>query len=297
MVALYGSVFAFIQLVFDYINYAMPISSDYLPTNPYDSGIPYEMAVFIVLGPLCIILLRIIHATIARDPSRAEIWVRRWALYLVLFVAGATLAGDLVALLYTFLSGNDITARFLLKVAIIFLVTGAGFLHFLADLGGYWAREQAKSKMVSIGVGMLGLLTIGAGFMIIGTPASARLYRLDDQKINDLQTLQYQIVTYWQHTQTAPKTLIDLNDSLSNVPLPVDPQTGQSYEYQFVDKNHFILCTTFNKAGFGRDMGSMAEPIGVGGPGINSNWQHDAGRVCFQREINPELYPPIKAAQ
>ena len=33
---------------------------------------------------------------------------------------------------------GDVTVRFLLKVLVVFLVIGAGFLHFLADLWGYW---------------------------------------------------------------------------------------------------------------------------------------------------------------
>lgn len=296
MIGLYGSVIAFIRLVFDYINYAMPNPLDYLPNNPYDSGIPYEMAVFIVLGPLCIILMRVIHGTIARDPSRADVWIRRWAVYLVLFVAGATLAGDLIALLYNFLAGNDITARFILKVLIVFLVAGAGFLHFLADLRGYWEHEPKKSLSVSIGVGVLGLVTIIAGFFIIGTPASARLYRYDDQKVTDLANIQNQIVSYWQYKQALPSTLTDLNDSLSSFTVPTDPQSSQAYEYHVTGKTSFTLCATFNKSENGTINYSVPEPMGLGGSGNNDNWDHASGHVCFSRTIDPQLYPPVPAA-
>ena len=142
MVALYWSVVAFLGLVFDYINYAFPnaTSYSYYPSNPYQSGISYEMASLIVLFPLFVVLMRVIHTDIVRDPSRSEIWVRRWALFLTLFVAGATMAGDIIVLLTSFLNGSDLTTAFLLKIALVFLVAAAGFMHFIADYRGYWEK-------------------------------------------------------------------------------------------------------------------------------------------------------------
>ena len=29
----------------------------------------------------------------------------------------------------------------------------------------------------------------------------------------------------------------------------------------------------------------------------NQNWTHDAGRVCFQRDIDPELYNEVREKQ
>src|SRR5438105_182995 len=138
MVAFYWSVIAYIYLVFDYINYAFPNALSYYPTDPYQSGISFGMASIIVLLPLYMFLMRIIRRDIARDASRAEIWVRRWALILTLFVAGITVAIDLITLLTTFLNGQDLTTAFLLKVAVVFLVAAGVFMHFIADLRGFW---------------------------------------------------------------------------------------------------------------------------------------------------------------
>ena len=112
MAALYGAVIAFIGLLFDYINYALPDAlAYYYGGNPYQGSVAYEMASLIVLAPLCLILMRVIRREIARDPSRNEIWVRRWALFLTLFVAGATIAIDLIVLLTTFFRGEALTAE------------------------------------------------------------------------------------------------------------------------------------------------------------------------------------------
>jgi hypothetical protein len=35
-------------------------------------------------------------------------------------------------------------------------------------------------------------------------------------------------------------------------------------------------------------------PYGAGVSGINDNWDHAAGRQCFSRTIDPQLYKPAK---
>src|SRR3569832_1115032 len=52
MLFLYISIVAFITLLFGYIDYVFPNSLNYYPSNPYDNGISYQMAMLIVLVPL-----------------------------------------------------------------------------------------------------------------------------------------------------------------------------------------------------------------------------------------------------
>ena len=87
MISLYASIVAFLSLVFSYINHVMPDAALNYYADPY-SSIAYEMATLIVFAPLFLILMRAIRRDIARDHSRNEIWVRRWALFLTLFIAG-----------------------------------------------------------------------------------------------------------------------------------------------------------------------------------------------------------------
>src|SRR3989344_4447549 len=128
MGAFYWSVIAYVFLTFDYINYAFPNALAYYPSDPYQSGISYEMASVIVLLPVYLLLMHLIRGDINRDPSRKDIWVRRWALILTLFVAGIAIAADLITLLTTFLNGEALAAAFLLKGLIVFLVAGGVFL-------------------------------------------------------------------------------------------------------------------------------------------------------------------------
>jgi len=296
IISFYWSVIAFILLTFDYINYAFPNALSYYPVDPYQSGISYEMASIIVLLPIYMLLMWLIHKDIERDASRKEIWVRRWALILTLFVAGIAMAIDLITLLTTFLNGEALTMAFLLKVLIIFLIAAGVFMHFIADLKGYWDAFPARRNAVRMGVGILAVVTIVAGFFIVGTPGQARLARFDAQKVSDLQNIQSQVITYYQAKQMLPKTITDLNNSLSYGPVPVDPQTGESYGYQPAEGLSFKVCANFNSVSR-TNQGAYTQPVAVTPAGekgrMQDNWQHGSGQVCFDRTIDPSFYPPL----
>ncbi len=304
MISLYAGVVAFITLIFEYINHAFPnpVSASYY-VDPYSNSISYEMASLIVLTPVFLILMRLIRRDIAADASRSEIWVRRWALFLTLFLAGTTIVVDLIVLLNTFLQGEDMTTGFLLKVLTVLLVAGLGFMHFIADLWGYWEREKARARMVNWGVGALVLVTIVSGFFIVGTPQQIRALKQDAIRVQDLQNIQWQIVNYWQQKEKMPASLAELNDPLSNNVMPLDPQTSAGYRYEATGALSFKICATFASEGGGmngtqvRTIATIPEPMGLESKGALDNWQHGAGEVCFERTIDPEMYPPYSAVK
>lgn len=289
MVALYGSVISFLTLLFQYINHAYPDPLAYYYVEPYSGSMRFAMASLIVLVPVTIVLMRFIRQDIVREPMKAELWVRRWALVLTVFIAGATVVGDLIALVNGFL-GGDLTTRFFLKVLVVLLVAGGVFLHFLADLRGYWKANPSRAQMVGYGAGALVLIAIVSGFFIMGTPGEVRLIRFDSQKVTDLQDIQWQIVNYWQQKESLPATLEEVEDPLSGYTLPVDPQSGEPYVYKRNSPLDFALCATFNLQSDERS--SEAMPVRAYGP-LDGNWQHGAGEVCFDRTIDPERYPPF----
>lgn len=288
VVALYWSIIAYVALVFDYINYSIPNALAYLPSNPYESGISFEMASIIVLLPITLLLRWVIHRDIMRDPSRSLIWVRRWALFLTLFFAGIAMAGDLITLLATFLNGQDITTAFLLKAAVVFLVAAGVFMHFIADLHGYWEQYPSRKRYVVIGVGVLTVVTIIAGFFIVGSPQSARVQRFDTQRVSDLQDLQSRVSSYYDANDELPSTIGDLNSSYSYGPIPKDPVTGAAYEYHTTGDTTFELCATFSAAS---PKLITTTPTMPGAYGVKEHtWEHGAGRQCFDGEIDPYSY-------
>lgn len=299
MVSLYVVAFSLGSLLFLYIDNAFPDALNNY-TDPYSGEMRFAMASLIVLFPALVFMMRAIRKGALTDSSRQEISVRRWVLYLTLFIAGVAVLVDLITLINYFL-GGDVTTRFILKVLVVLLTAGGIFLHILAELKGYWNREPKRASAVGISVGILLVVVIASGFLILGSPSQVRLSRFDDQKVSDLQNIQWQIVNYWQQKQRLPATTSDLSDSISGFVAPIDPQSGEQYLYESTGNLSFKLCATFNaesRANSQTNVRAVPIPLkakGEGGMGLEQfTWQHKAGQVCFDRTIDPELYPPFR---
>jgi hypothetical protein len=288
MVALYGSVIAFITLLFQYIEYAYPDPLSYSYVDPFSGGIRFAMASLFVLVPTAIVLMRLIRRDISSTPEKQDLWIRRWALYLTVFIAGVTVIGDLITLVNYFL-GGELTMRFILKVLVIFVVLGAAFVHFLADIRGYWSANPGRAKIAAWVAGIAVVAAIVAGFFIMGSPSQIRDSRLDAQRVGDLQSIQWEIVNYWQQKEELPDSLEDLEDPISGFNIPTDPLTDEPYTYRATGNLTFELCATFA-------VESIESQAGVRDPysGESENWQHEAGEQCFERTIDPERYPPFE---
>lgn len=290
LVTMYGSIGALIALLFEYINYSFPDPLEYY-VDPYSGSMRFAMATLIVLVPVAIIVMRFIRKDIARMPEKEDLWVRRWALVLTVFLAAAIVVGDLITLINYFL-GGDLTTRFFLKVGVVLLVAGGVFLHFLADLRGYWTKNANKAQLVAFAAGFLVLASIIAGFFIMGSPAQMRLHRFDEQKVSDLQSIQWQIVNFWQQKEKLPASLEELEDPIGGFSVPRDAQTGDSYKYRATRQLTFELCATFNTNSRRSDSVSRAKSAPYVDGLENENWQHEIGVECFSRTIDPERYPP-----
>lgn len=291
---LYFIVVNLVQLVFQTIDFAFPPTPE---AAGYIPGVSFPIAALIIGFPLYLALMWIVARGEAKDPAKRDISVRRWLSYLTLFIAGAAIAIDLIYLLTAFLRGDQITTGFLLKVFSALVIAGVIFGHYLTDIR---ASGQFR-KHFAIGGIILVVAAIAFGFSVFGSPATQRAMRFDEERVGDLQTIQWQIVEYWQAKQTVPEELSSLNDPTRGVQVPVDPKTGEAYKYEKFSATGFKICATFElesvKEGFAATQ-YVEKPIPA--PGIESvvrpfveqdYWTHGAGETCFTRTIDPSYYP------
>lgn len=303
MVALYASAVAVLTLLFQVIDYAFPDSLNQgyygYGYNPFSGPVRWSIATLVVMFPLLWLLSWVLNKDFALNPAKRDLGLRRWLVYLTLFLTGLAIAIDLIVLVNTFL-GGEITARFSLKVLSVLVVTGLIFGYYVYGLkkGGVMTK-RATSMFLGAGAVLI-VAAIIAGFMVMGSPQKQRKLTFDSQKTSDLQNIQWQVVQYWQRKETLPNALQDLKDPISNYVVPTDPQTRAEYEYRKTGDFSFELCADFNyetderlvgrcgRGGCDMSMPSIAYPGAE-----NDNWQHEAGRQCFARTIDPELYPPM----
>jgi len=296
VLGLYISVLALGALIFQLVNIYFPDVLAHEYGGYSREGLRWPLAILVVAWPLCLWLNYYIQRELISNAFKRELKTRKWLLYFTLFVAAIVIAGDLVTLIFRFLSG-ELTVRFVLKVFAVLAIAGGTFAYY-----GWNIKKEipalAHPRMKIVVWGALGLVfaAMAFGFYSAGSPQAERLRRLDERRVSDLQQIQWQIINYWQAKEKLPGALGDLRDSISGFVPPADPETGESYEYRATGDLDFELCAVFktsNKTDGSRESKSAPVPAAIDYYADAGAWSHGAGRVCFERKIDPELYPPL----
>lgn len=296
IITLVASAISFGILVFQYINVYFPdLINDYYfsPSNYYET-IRQSLATLIVIFPVYIWVTRFLKKDIQENPEKRELKIRKWLLYLTVFVAALVLIGDLVALINTYLNG-EITMRFILKVLTIMFIAGSVFSHYYFELRELKVKPKKGLDGMSIYswvVIAVIVIAIVSGFFIAGSPQNQRVIRFDERRIQDLSLLQSHIINYWQKKNELPQNLDQVANDILGIIIPKDPKTGALYEYAKLTNLKFELCAIFETSSSVQNASrSKIVPALYPYPGGEiQTWQHKAERTCFQRTIDPELF-------
>ena len=300
IITLYISCIGLITLLFQYINLYFPdaLNPIYSYTGIADS-IRWAMAALFIVFPVYLGVMKMLDNEYQSAPEKRELKIRKWLVYFTLFAAAVIIIGDLITLVYNFL-GGDLTMRFTLKILTILAVIGEIFAYYLLDL-----REKlsGKSKQMFLwGTVAVVAVSVIFGFFTAGSPLKARLYRFDEQRVSDLQNIQYQVVEYWIQKQVLPKSLDTLKNDITGFVPPADPETNLPYIYKINNDGSakqaasgeptepsFDLCATFNLSSFDALNIPKSAPAQYYEP-YQQNWNHEQGEKCYTRTIDPELY-------
>jgi hypothetical protein len=282
-VALYTVVFSLINLLFTVINKAYPQVNAYYSSS---ANISWPVSIIIIFFPILVLMYWLLEKQYVLEPDRQRYGVHKWLSYITLFLSGFGFAGDLVAVLYYFLNGEELTTGFLLKVFVVLVITASVFTYFVSDIRG---RLNSRSRNVWRVVATLIVLgSIVWGFSVLGSPRTQRLYKYDDQKIIDLQNINSSIQSYYTQKGSLPTTLDEVS-KLQYTNIPQDGQYKKPYEYHLVGQGAkaYQLCADFNKES--QDQGTTY-PYYAGG---EISWKHEAGHKCFDLAIPLNMYVPV----
>ena len=292
IIALYSVVVGFGAIAFSLIDIYVPDALSE-PAIYLRDNLRFPLAAVVIIFPLYILLSYYLSRDVERNPEKRNLRTRRWLIAFTLFLASIVIVGDLVAVLYRFLDG-ELTLRFLLKVFTVLLIAGAVAAYYA------WAFRKNKPalsdplmRIFVIVVSAIVLAAVVAGFMAAGSPAERRARRFDEERVGHLQSIQYEITSFWQVKERLPKSLDELRDDLRGYVPSVDPETGAAYEYNATGKLSFELCATFARNAEVTSPKATSAPY----PEFGDTWAHGAGRTCFTRTIDPERFPPLKIRQ
>jgi len=292
IILFYLSTVNFILLITEYISVIFPDVLNFY-YNGMTRAIQSSTSILIISIPVFILTSWILGKDLKNNPEKREMKLRKWLLYFTLFISAMTIIIDLIVFINNFLSG-ELTIQFFLKILTVLLVAAAVFGYYIWEL----KREQLKSNAPKILTAIVAIVVVASiilGFFIVGTPSDQRERRFDDERIGNLQALQSQIVDYWVRKNVLPLTLNNLEDDIMGFAVPVDPGSKENYEYKIVNPLSFELCAIFSRS---------SEEVGFGKQGIREysspynlfqqNWDHKAGRYCWTRNIDPDLYKTDK---
>lgn len=135
-------------------------------------------------------------------------------------------------------------------------------------------------------MGVVTLSTLTLAFMSVGSPATNRLRAYDQRRIENLSNIASCLEGYWLENGKVLTTLKEVMNSRNCGYLDEaafgDPETQMPYDYAVIDADTYSLCATF----------SLPDEQGGAQYFVDRSWRHEAGRVCFERDL-----PPLKQGE
>ncbi|MDD5721544.1 MAG: DUF5671 domain-containing protein [Candidatus Pacebacteria bacterium] len=269
-----------INLLFTIINKAFPLTTG--SNFSESSSISFPVASLIIFFPVYILLMWLLEKDYVLEPGKRNIGIRKWLTYITLFVSGFALAGDLVTVLFYFIDGRDITSGFILKALSVLIISLSIFFYYISEVRG--KMNSSLQKRWAIGSAIVIVVCIIWGFAVLGSPRTQQLLKYDEQKVNDLQNIEGSIGNFYATKGVLPNNFDELlaeNYYINTI----DSQTQKPYEYEKTNKVTYNLCAEFNREITKTDI-KGGQLMVYGG----NTWIHGAGRFCFNKTINPNLY-------
>lgn len=261
------------------------------------SGAKFAIAALIVSAPLYFFLRWAIARYISQGKLSETSRVRKWVTYMVLFIVGAVVLGDLVALVRNLLDG-DASLRFILKVFVLLVLAGGIFTYHFIDMRRHdMAGKRYVSDFVFLIVSIVVIIaTLAASFTIISNPFLTKDWKADKATITKISGIDSTIKNYYAEKRSLPSSLEDLKNERSSY-----VQDMSSVTYERKSSSNYQLCSTFKRdskeykdledAGYSYPY--MVEPVSVYG---ENDWSHGKGKACFSRSVTmipPQPYKPV----
>jgi len=284
LISLYLSLAFFLVLIFGFVNVLFPDTAQSVwEVEQAASNIRIGFAMVLVFFPTYLVLTRLVNKNRRGSQDNSYLGLTKWLIYLSLLVSGLVLLGDLVAVVMGLLEG-ELTTRFVLKAAAVFIVAGAAFYYYIQDAKGYWLENEKKSVVYAVVTSVVVVLTLAAALTQIPNPAQVRAEKIDNQMVSDLRDIQWRVDDYYRANNALPEDLQTLYGEFS---APSAPAEKAEYRYEITGNTTYQLCAEFAyDSSPGADNSYSPEPIMME-PGIpgNYNWDYKAGDWCFKRAI------------
>ncbi len=258
----------------------------------HDGQLKFAISALMIATPIYYVISSLIFKGLKREDLEKESGIRRWLTYFIILVSSIIILGTLVGTINNFLSG-ELTSRFIFKALTIFLISAATFSFYFYDI----KRDDVLKKDLVIRLFFfislaLVIAAFISAFFFVESPKTARARRLDEIVVNNMNSLESMVNSYYDKYKKLPDTLDALKgekDMYYNAASFIDPETKQAIVYQKLNDKDFQLCATFRtdstKSDNNRNQKDYSAPTGFG------SQDHAAGYQC----IKGDLWSTVKA--
>lgn len=162
LITLITSVTSFINLVFETLNKSFPdvLNASYqygYSTYEYES-IRMALATLIIFFPVFVVISYFWKKFTRGEMGQIDKIIRKWVMYIILFLSAIVLMVDLVVLIRYFISG-EITTRFILKVIVVLITAGI--------VGKYYIFELLDNKVFGFNIKKSGLIFLSVSTILV----------------------------------------------------------------------------------------------------------------------------------
>ena len=246
----------------------------------HDGQLKFAISALLIAAPIFYLVSRLIARGLKKEDLPITSGVRRWLTYFILFVSSMIILGVFISVINNFLSG-ELTSRFILKAATIFIISGLVFSYYFYDIKRTDLVKSDKVVKIFFFASLaLVLAAFIAAWFFVESPKEARDRRLDQIVINNMSSLESAVNSYYERNDTLPADLTvlenDLNIYLDKQAL-IDPETKEPIEYKIIDEDSFAFCATFRTSS--QDFGAYDRPMYIG------TKDHEAGYQCLETKL------------
>jgi hypothetical protein len=274
-------------LCYQIINFYFPLEYQDYGNQLSQSAIKFGIATIIVAAPVFYFVTRIINRSLSKKDLDHDSGIRRWLTYIVLFIAAATVVGDLVTIIWNFLEG-ELSIRFFLKALTILIIAGGIFLYYFGDMRNETdASRRKKNNLWSIIFAAILTIPFVWALFIMESPMVTRAKKIDRETVRSLNYVRMEVDEFYRRNDELPSSIEALEAfDPSDIRGLTSLQTEKNFEYRQNGEKEYALCADFER----NNQDDTENPYDY----YNIEWRHDAGNFCFElTAAEPDIKPTL----
>jgi len=267
------------QVIFQLINFTITESTPSYSGEFQNDILRFAISALIIAAPIYYFATRKINSELAKKSLDPDAAIRKWLIYLAIFITSAVMIGDLIFTLNSFLAG-EITLKFFLKALTILTISGSFSSYYFLDLKRKDLKRGLRMKIFGGAFIIVILACLTISFSMIDSPKKAREIREDRERISELQQINYSIGDFLRNEKKLPQNLDELVSefSLREASL-LDPVSEKKYEFEIIGSKKYKLCAEFTHSN--KNLEKQ-----IRNNWVDPQWSHVASRQCFEVKIN-----------